>query len=103
MDIENSSDQTRLSKAEQMSISILNQTITISSRNVAQVTVSYYEVDLEVLFSKDPFFNKDMTSGFNNIQPTTREVKIIGSGTEETKTEVSIPEALKSKNLVVYV
>ena len=86
-----------------MSIAISGQTITVSSRNVIQVTVSYYEVDLEILFSKDPFFNKDMTSGFNNVQPTTREVKTIKSDSSETKTEVAIPAHLKSKNLVVYV
>ena len=98
------SNESRISKAETMKAELKdNRKIAVKSRNTEQVTVSYYEIDIEILFSKDPFFNKDFTNSFNDVFPTQREVVKIGSKADEVETVIEIPEGLQTKNLVVYV
>ena len=96
--------ESRLARSEQLRIEIRDQTkINIKSRNVEKVTVSYYEIELEILFSKDPFFNRDMTDSFNDVFPSQKETVEVGSGLEEAEKLIDIPEKLRAKNLLVYV
>jgi len=95
--------ESRISKAEQLKVELRADKILVKSRNVPQVTVSYYEIDIEILFSKDPFFNKDMTNSFSDVFPTYREVVKIGSGVDEADNYIDIPEQVKTKNMLVYV
>jgi hypothetical protein len=96
-------NEQKISKAEMLKVELRDNSIIAKSRNVDHVTVSYYEVDIEVLFSKDPFSNKDMTNTFSDVFPSHREVVKIGSGIDEVEKHIPIPEKLINKNMVIYV
>jgi hypothetical protein len=49
--------------------------ISISYLNVTNVKISYYPIDLEILFSKSPFLTTDLvsTDEFSFVQPFMQE------------------------------
>lgn len=51
------------------------KTISISYLNVTNVKISYYPIDLEILFSKSPFLTTDLvsTDEFSFVQPFMQE------------------------------
>ena len=93
----------RIGKAEYLKIKLNEDVITATVRNVNRITVSYYEIDIEILYSRDPFFNKDMTNSFNDVFPTLMKSQEIEISEQERELTFEIPETLKTKNLVIYV
>jgi hypothetical protein len=93
----------RIGKSEQLKIKLADGVITASVRNVGRLTLSFYEIDIEVLYSRDPFFNKDMTNSFNDVFPTVMQTHDVAASEAEQELVFAIPEALKAKNLVIYV
>ncbi|QQL45438.1 hypothetical protein [Sulfuriroseicoccus oceanibius] len=68
--------------------------------NADTVELAFYEVDLELLFSRTPFLNAD-SDRFRIVQPTqTMDVKLNQASGEST---LAIPDALKGRNLLVEV
>jgi hypothetical protein len=51
------------------------KTISISYLNVTNAKISYYPIDLEILFSKSPFLTTDLvsTDEFSFVQPFMQE------------------------------
>ena len=51
------------------------KTISISYLNLTNVKISYYPIDLEILFSKSPFLTTDLvsTDEFSFVQPFMQE------------------------------
>jgi len=43
-------------------VNYTKKSLQISYLNVSQVTISYYQIDLEILFSKSPFLETDKFS-----------------------------------------
>ncbi len=73
---------------------------TVDYRNLDQVRINYYEMDLEFLFSTNPF----VSSGgdrFAIVQPNQSDVLELG-GQKGVKT-FSLPEKYQSKNVIVEV
>jgi hypothetical protein len=95
--------ESRISKAEQLKVEVKGSTVQAKIRNIGKLSVSYYEIDIEVLFSKDPFFNKDMTNSFSDVFPTLLTTESTTQSPDESVISIDIPEALKNKNLVIYV
>ena len=72
----------------------------IRHRNVGEARVSYYRMDIELLFSRNPFVG-EYAGQFSMIRPNaTREVELGGA---EGVTEVELPEELRAENVLVEV
>ena len=75
------------------------RTVTLGYQNLAEATVNFYRMDIELLFSRNPFV-KSQTGGFNLIQPNaTRQISLDGKGS----TTIELPAELASENLLVEV
>jgi hypothetical protein len=60
------------------------KTISISYLNVTNAKISYYPIDLEILFSKSPFLTTDLvsTDEFSFVQPFMQEdIQLYGNQT----------------------
>lgn len=69
-------------------------------QNIGEVTVNYYEMDLEFLFSSKPFVSGG-SGQFSYIRPNTTEKKTLPEGGNTFEFEV--PEQFASKNVLVEV
>jgi hypothetical protein len=69
--------------------------VIIRAQHVAQLELRFFEMDVELLFSRQPFVQSDV-SRFSYIEPGHREV--IDAPVE---TRVAWPQALRGKNVVV--
>lgn len=56
-------------KEEQLSAEINGKIIEISSQNISSLTLNYYLIDLEVLFSRNPFVLKEGSEDFSFVKP----------------------------------
>ena len=73
--------------------------VLLVSKNVNEVAVSYYAMDIEVLFSRKPFV-QEYAEKFSYIRPNSQSTLAIG---ENGQTAVEIPEELKQENVLVEV
>ncbi len=73
---------------------------TLDYQNVDEVTVNYYEMDLEFLFSTNPFVSSD-TSRFSIIRPNQSVTMKLPKG-EKTKT-FDLPKQYQASNVIVEV
>jgi hypothetical protein len=71
----------------------------LTSKNVKKVSVSYYAMDIEVLFSRKPFV-QDYAEKFSYIRPNSQgQLDVSAKGL----TEVAIPAELSQENVLVEV
>ena len=77
----------------------------LEAANIKSVSVKFYIIDAEILFSRTPFL-KTNTEEFSYVKPCqTIEVKTV-TGEDETalvKVDVEVPEQLKLQNMVIEV
>jgi len=87
-----------------LDFSVDGQKIRIQYERLEKVTVSYYKMDLELLFSRSPFLAGSQTSSltqFSSIKPNVlQEVSLPGEGSSH---EVEIPTALAQTDTMVEV
>ena len=71
-------------------------------RNLDQLTINYYEMDIEFLFSTNPFA-RDQIDGFSMIRPNlSKTVKVKGDEAKGVY-EFELPEQFDNKNVLVEV
>ncbi len=106
-DMKLTNDEDRDQQQDQLSasepgfeVSSEGQNVTVTYRNLEGITVNYYEMDLEFLFSSKPFVSGD-SGQFSFIRPNELAVKKLPEGKNEFTFE--IPEAYASKNVLVEV
>ncbi len=95
------SDQLEQSKKlPTMDLVVEGTNVKLESQNIALVSVNYYLMDIELLFTRNPF-----VQGGNNrtssIQPNYSESLEIKRGSKNVA--LQIPDKLKNKNLVIEV
>jgi hypothetical protein len=91
--------QGKLSSTEPgFDVKVENRTVVISHRNLAEVTVNYYPMDLELLFSKNPFVSQD-TSRFSMIKPVRADVVKLPE--HEQETAFPLPDEFRSRNVFI--
>jgi len=73
---------------------------TLEYQNVTEVTVNYYEMDLEFLFSTNPFVSSG-TSRFSIIQPNQSMTMTLAKG-KGVKT-FDLPEKYRASNVIVEI
>lgn len=97
-------------KEPNMSVAIdRNGTLKIDSVNLHTVSVQYYIINAELLFSRQPFL-KDNTEGFSYVKPYhTLTHKVLPETADEQQmnnnvlSNIAIPEKLKNQNMVVEI
>ena len=71
-------------------------------RNLDRLTVNYYEMDIEFLFSTNPFA-RDQIDGFSMIRPNLSKTVDVKSETAKGVYEFDLPEQFDNKNVLVEV
>lgn len=91
----------RLSSQEPfLDLSATGRELSVRHRNLTTVTVNYYEMDLEFLFSSRPFVSAG-DGGFAFIRPNLVETKELPA--DAANLTFAVPEAFASKNVLVEV
>ena len=100
-------DESRDQKQDQLADSeatfelvVEDREIRIDYQNIEDVTINFYEMDLEFLFSSDPFVSSE-SGRFSMIRPnSTRRIEL-----DEDKTEhvLALPAEYRSSNVLVEV
>ena len=81
-------------------LSVENRTISLNYRNLKEATVNYYPMDLEFLFSANPFVTQD-TSRFRMIRPNkTEHIQLPAGASLHT---IPLPREYQSANVLVEV
>ena len=91
------------SKSESINLEVVNGQIKLSHQNVEQVKVNYYEMDIELLFSRSPFAQDDL-DGFSMIRPNeSSSMKLNSDDQGRGNSMIDLPESLDNKNVLVEV
>ena len=86
-------------RAASFDFSIESGSVEVTYQNLEQLQVNYYQMDVELLFSRNPF-GQTSSDGFSLIQPNDSQViKLDDSG----KTSFEIPDELQNKNVTVEI
>ncbi len=104
-DKSNKQKQTELAaSAPSFDFDVESSTAKIGYQNIDELTVNYYEMDIELLFSRRPFA-QDELDGFSMIRPNlTQSVKLPSVENNEPGThEFVLPAELKNKNVLVEI
>lgn len=75
-------------------------TTRINYQNLDEVTINYYQMDVELLFSRNPFVQRQDDS-FAMIKPNASEVVTLPA--EENTFDVKLPEQFQTSNVLVEV
>ena len=90
------------SKEPGFEFEIESSEVKLTWQNLDSVQVNYYLVDLELLFSRNPFVQA-VAGQFTNIMPNeSQTVELVGGTTKGTKT-IPLPESLRNKNVMVEI
>lgn len=81
-------------------LEIAGDTVEVSYHRLEEIVVSYYLMDIELLFSRQPFLQRD-TARFSMIQPNRREGIRLPEG--RGSFGFDIPSDLHNRNLVIEV
>ena len=71
-------------------------------RNLNEITVNYYEMDIEFLFSTNPFA-RDQIDGFSMIRPNLSQTVTLENDEAKGTHEFALPEQFDNKNVLVEV
>jgi hypothetical protein len=96
--------QTELaSKSQSFEFKVESDRVKLSYRNLNQVTANYYDMDIELLFSRRPFAQDDL-DGFSLIRPNfSQKVMLEKPGIEGGSHQFNLPDELKNKNVLVEI
>ncbi len=83
-----------------LEFSVASRKITIRYRNIDQCRIRYYPMDIELLFSRNPFVEGG-ADHFGYIRPSDMETVALPEG--ESPHTVALPEQYRSSNLMIEV
>ena len=88
------------SKEPALDLKVEGTKVTLSHQNIEEVTVNYYEMDLEFLFSTNPFVSSD-SSRFDIIRPNKSESMAIAKN--QKASTLQLPKEYQAGNVIVEV
>jgi hypothetical protein len=93
--------QTGLAASESsFEFNVESKQVTVNYQNLDKIGVNYYLMDIELLFSRNPFVQQ-YSGQFSHIRPNaTQAVKLPG---DKTSHAFALPEALHSSNVLVEI
>lgn len=80
--------------------SIQNKAVQLDYHNVSQVRVNYYRMDIELLFSRNPFVQRH-SGQFSYIQPNLTQT--VDLPADQSHLELPLPESLLNQNVLVEI
>ena len=109
-DEEINKEQEELSKKEKyksefeetLNIEIKDQLINIIYKNISEIKIKYYLIDIEILFTRSPFVKKTKID-FGFIKPQKIDIIKLEKKQAENKYILNIPEELKNKNFYIEI
>jgi hypothetical protein len=90
----------RAASAPAFEFTVDSKKVRVSAQNLREVRVNYYLMDIEVLFSRNPFAQHD-SKQFSLVVPNLTQVVPLAEKTPVT--EFPLPDALATKNILVEV
>ncbi len=81
-------------------LKVEKRTVALTWKNLGEVTINYYLMDPEFLFSSSPFVTRD-PSRFSIIKPTLSEVQVLPAGRDSL--EIPMPGRFAQANVLVEV
>lgn len=83
-----------------LSFEVNQQKVQVDYKNVSSIEVNYYIMDIELLFSRNPFVQQQ-TGQFSFIRPNEKQTLELPEG--ESEYEFEIPESLRSANMLIEI
>ena len=87
---------------EILNIELKDQDISIIYKNISEITVKYYLIDIEILFSRSPFVKKTKVD-FGLVKPQKIDIIKVQNEQKENKYVLKIPKELENKNFYIEV
>lgn len=81
-------------------MTVEKQTIDLSYQNLDAVTVNYYPMDVELLFSRNPFVRQ---TGGDSVTIKPHKSMVVKLDAAKAKLTIALPDEFKSKNVLVEV
>lgn len=85
-----------------LQFSVENKSLKITYANISSITVKFYLIDIEILFSRTPFI-KQGSDDFSFVQPNYVKDFFVENFTREQEIVLPIPEEFCNKNLFIEV
>lgn len=93
--------QARLAAAEPtFDVQLRGDRVVIVYKNLREVQVNFYQMDIELLFSSNPFV-QEFSGQFSYVRPNITQV--VSLPMDNTQIEVAVPENLRTSNVLVEV
>lgn len=93
--------QTKLAATEpSFDFTVEAKQVTLNYQNVKQVTVNYYLMDIELLFSRNPFVQQ-VSGKFSYISPN--QTVTVELPTDKNRHTFSLPETMHNRNVLVEI
>lgn len=101
-------DQTKANKQKNADLTpylaaeMAGSRVKVSFRNQSKVHLEFYRIDLEVLFTQDPFESK-LNSSLTNVIPFLSQSHSVTKQSDFQVAEYALPETLHTENLLIRV
>lgn len=96
----NQVQQQRASAEPTLGLKVVGSEILVDYRNLRELRVNYHEMDLEFLFSTNPFVSSD-SGGFSVVRPNKSETIQLPEGDHEHRFQ--LPREYQAKNVLVEI
>lgn len=102
VDPDNVAEQQARAAGEMASLKVASEgdELVIDWRNLGELAVSYFEIDVELMFSRDPFADQS-ASGQALVQPNLAETVVLAG--QPNNLRHSLPEAMRKRNVQIEV
>ncbi len=87
-------------KAPSFEFAVESRKVAVRHQNLSQVTVNYYTMDLELLFSRNPFVQQG-SQGFGLIRPNKSQT--IDLAADQLQTSFDLPNEFHNSNVLVEI
>eukprot|EP01022_Parablepharisma_sp_SALTPOND_P023502 TRINITY_DN4_c0_g1_i6.p1 TRINITY_DN4_c0_g1~~TRINITY_DN4_c0_g1_i6.p1 ORF type:complete len:2304 (-),score=338.43 TRINITY_DN4_c0_g1_i6:3914-10825(-) len=94
------SKKKKIKTETQLNIALEGKDVVVDYNNITEVTVKYYIIDLEILFSRTPFLTQN-AEDFSYVKPNSSESIALDPKMKEHR--IRIPEKYGAKNVVIEV
>lgn len=76
--------------------------IKITHKNISEIEIAYYKIDLEIMFSKDPFVSLGVTD-YSFVKANFTKVHQVALSTDYANLEIEIEQEFKASNMLIQV
>ncbi len=85
-------------QAPSFDLKLQDQKVVLTYQNLPEVQVNFYEMDIELLFSRNPFVQQ-FSGQFSYIRPNVS--KVVTLAADQTQLVLELPEDLRARNVLV--